>query len=128
MLFTDLLVYGRTAPNSSLIYHRHVDLKSAQIEDNLKDPNAFCVLAAPKSFTIIANDAAEKATWVSSIKEHTSGCTTGGQKAALWKSDHEHTECPLCKLKFTVFRRRHHCRQCGGLIIMIIILKLLPIL
>ena len=116
LLFTDLLVYGRIGGNDTLIFHRAVDLKSAEINDNLPEPNAFCVLAAPKSFTVIANDVAEKNDWVSTIKKNNEGCTTGGQKAAVWLADKNAKRCPLCNKNFTFIRRRHHCRQCGGLV------------
>lgn len=32
-----------------------------------------------------------------------------------WKRDTDVSDCEGCKLSFTFFRRRHHCRQCGGL-------------
>ena len=30
-----------------------------------------------------------------------------------WQADHEACECTLCQSKFTILRRRHHCRTCG---------------
>lgn len=41
-----------------------------------------------------------------------------GQKTSkqpeYWEKDGEHTQCQLCDTKFSVVRRRHHCRSCGG--------------
>lgn len=34
---------------------------------------------------------------------------------AKWKSDSEASQCEKCAKEFGIFRRRHHCRQCGGL-------------
>eukprot|EP00045_Choanoeca_perplexa_P013711 m.156234 g.156234 ORF g.156234 m.156234 type:complete len:104 (+) comp16436_c0_seq1:40-351(+) len=35
--------------------------------------------------------------------------------AADWTPD-AHGKCQICKTKFTVVRRRHHCRKCGKLV------------
>lgn len=32
-----------------------------------------------------------------------------------WVPDEEAAACMACKKNFTTIRRRHHCRQCGGL-------------
>ncbi|TFK99621.1 FYVE zinc finger-domain-containing protein [Pterulicium gracile] len=34
----------------------------------------------------------------------------------LWKADAETTTCDnfFCRIRFTMFERRHHCRKCGG--------------
>eukprot|EP00117_Sycon_ciliatum_P037423 scpid39914/ scgid0031/ Probable E3 ubiquitin-protein ligase HERC4; HECT domain and RCC1-like domain-containing protein 4 len=32
-----------------------------------------------------------------------------------WVPDDEAKQCMMCKKKFTTVRRRHHCRQCGGI-------------
>lgn len=39
----------------------------------------------------------------------------GGLLNANWIPDHEATECmmPHCRVRFSMFTRRHHCRQCG---------------
>jgi hypothetical protein len=34
-------------------------------------------------------------------------------RLVLWMPDTSATECTACKLAFTFFRRRHHCRACG---------------
>lgn len=34
---------------------------------------------------------------------------------ARWKLDGEKDACEKCNKNFSVFRRRHHCRRCGGL-------------
>ena len=33
-----------------------------------------------------------------------------------WKEDSSATECSTCSKRFTLFRRRHHCRGCGNLV------------
>jgi len=32
-----------------------------------------------------------------------------------WTKDSEATECKLCKKEFNIARRKHHCRNCGGI-------------
>ena len=34
----------------------------------------------------------------------------------LWVKDHVQSGCSVCRKEFTFFRRRHHCRACGGLV------------
>ncbi|KAL6044800.1 FYVE, RhoGEF and PH domain-containing protein 6 [Balamuthia mandrillaris] len=34
----------------------------------------------------------------------------------VWDPDNFRDTCPICELRFTVRRRRHHCRACGGLV------------
>ena len=76
------------------------------------------MLAAPKSFTVIAKSESEKKDWVKTIQENTKdfNCTTGSKKAAVWSADHESKECQACAKAFNLFIRRHHCRQCGALV------------
>ncbi|KAJ7440520.1 hypothetical protein B0H11DRAFT_1883112 [Mycena galericulata] len=33
----------------------------------------------------------------------------------LWKNDQETNYCEICSARFTLFKRRHHCRRCGGI-------------
>ena len=35
--------------------------------------------------------------------------------SAAWQDDEKVTECKLCEKAFTNFRRKHHCRNCGGI-------------
>eukprot|EP00756_Hemistasia_phaeocysticola_P011543 Hpha_TRINITY_DN15129_c0_g2::TRINITY_DN15129_c0_g2_i1::g.128713::m.128713 len=38
----------------------------------------------------------------------------GGGQGGEWVSDASATQCQICGASFTVTRRRHHCRLCGG--------------
>jgi len=34
----------------------------------------------------------------------------------VWSRDRDHPNCMICKKKFTIRRRKHHCRNCGSVI------------
>ena len=37
------------------------------------------------------------------------------EKTRQWVDDTSVTSCPKCDVEFSMMRRRHHCRQCGGI-------------
>ena len=37
------------------------------------------------------------------------------EKTRQWVVDESVTSCPKCQIEFSMLRRRHHCRQCGGI-------------
>lgn len=39
--------------------------------------------------------------------------TVLGKKPPFWVPDSDASSCMLCDVKFTVLKRRHHCRACG---------------
>ena len=43
------------------------------------------------------------------------GNQSSQQRVSHWKPDYAVTHCEGCRLEFTVFKRRHHCRDCGGI-------------
>ena len=43
------------------------------------------------------------------------GSSSSKEKADFWKPDTASALCEICEAKFTLLRRRHHCRSCGGL-------------
>ncbi|XP_039312140.1 zinc finger FYVE domain-containing protein 16 isoform X2 [Solenopsis invicta] len=40
-------------------------------------------------------------------------CNTLGKQPPFWVPDSDAPSCMLCDVKFTVLKRRHHCRACG---------------
>ena len=44
-----------------------------------------------------------------------SGTTGQGLQSNAWEKDSSRKTCHDCNLKFTIRRRRHHCRRCGRL-------------
>ena len=41
--------------------------------------------------------------------------TQDPSKPPRWKPDDSVSACPMCKESFTLVRRKHHCRACGGI-------------
>ncbi|CAB4035881.1 myotubularin-related 2-like, partial [Paramuricea clavata] len=39
--------------------------------------------------------------------------TDGRRETVVWVANERAKECHDCKVKFTHFNRRHHCRACG---------------
>lgn len=38
------------------------------------------------------------------------------EKRPVWVKDEDHLDCMHCGAEFTIFTRRHHCRNCGVLV------------
>jgi len=38
------------------------------------------------------------------------------QISPVWQPDSDHLDCSVCRVQFTLFFRRHHCRQCGNVV------------
>lgn len=119
-LFNDYLVYGSNMGNSSYSFNRALLLKSCSASI-LKEPkNSFQLNGAEKSFIVIAPSETARSDWVTKIREarEALGVKDDGNSstAPVWVSDHSADGCGVCKQGFGLFRRRHHCRKCGGLV------------
>lgn len=119
-LFNDYLVYGSNMGNSSYSFNRALVLKTCSASI-LKEPkNSFQLNGAEKSFIVIAPSETARSDWVAKIREarEALGVKDDGNAstAPVWVSDHSGDGCCVCKQGFGLFRRRHHCRKCGGLV------------
>ena len=122
-LFSDCLVYTKRIEtvNTMYMFHRMVMLSSSHVEsveDRKETKNAFQILGKEKSFTLCAKDPKEKQEWIDAISAAVSKLGNVGQKnqAPVWVPDGDSESCMLCKVKFTVVNRRHHCRRCGKVV------------
>ncbi|GMI11655.1 hypothetical protein TrRE_jg3085, partial [Triparma retinervis] len=139
-LFSDLLIYGDpllTRPGCYKVNRQislmrcHVSCPSPEEVANAGeedgDSNALrmdCMIniqSESKSFVCYAPSAEERAKWVAGIN----GCITDlrkkfaedtGKMAAIWKPDSTTPACNSCGKKFRFTVRRHHCRNCGGVV------------
>jgi hypothetical protein len=118
-LFSDSIVYAKKVDVGDVfIFHREIDLKDASVQDVPDKPkaeNAFQVLGKEKSFTVCCKDLSEKTAWIAAIRKaiEVLGSTAGSGQAPVWVPDRDSVECMVCKVKFTLVNRRHHCRRCG---------------
>jgi hypothetical protein len=111
--------------------HRMIDINSAFRVTNtpLSDsvgPNkssSFMIVSSKKSFQLYSENEADKNQWLEQITE----CMQKTRKQLgvtdeehvhrpVWKQDGTTTNCPYCRVKFTMVKRRHHCRKCGNLV------------
>jgi len=119
-LFNDILLYSSNDITSGgYVVHRRIMLKDVTIQPTNEQ---FClqINSPQKSFIICAENEANFVAWKVDLEQQVKMCEaeSGGKKAlaaALWVQDKEVDACPYCKDKFTLFNRRHHCRQCGNL-------------
>jgi len=58
-----------------------------------------------------------KENWVD--QKHRAGIissNTDQGPAAVWIPDQQISSCMTCNREFTVIKRKHHCRRCGGIV------------
>jgi len=129
-LFNDILLYGTLTGPNQYKYHRHMPLVNSKCVDLPNDPSrqpyAFQIVTANKSFIVFASNDDEKRTW---INKHSKALTMISKRgsiiqlkkeikelAPVWLHDHMSNNCMQCQCVFTVVKRRHHCRKCGRLV------------
>jgi hypothetical protein len=96
------------------------------VDDPSRQPHAFQIVTAPKSFIVFANSQEQKNEWlnahdtamniISSRGTAVKVKTDTNQLAPIWLHDNMSTSCMMCRKTFTVVKRRHHCRKCGRLV------------
>lgn len=126
-LFNDMLAYASKIPMSGMYkLHRTLDINSAfhVADDMAKNKNGFMIVSSTKSFKLIGASEEDKANWlkdltncmVASSRQVGADFGTFFATQPVWQQDSTAKDCPYCKLKFSVMRRRHHCRKCGNLV------------
>eukprot|EP00466_Bigelowiella_natans_P003288 jgi/Bigna1/80538/fgenesh1_pg.72_\ len=140
-LFNNLLVYASASGFGKLKMHRKIEINNSFLVQDLPDKpaksgkeapekNCFQIVSAAKSFVVMAKDPSEKIEWMKAINVQIEalketivgrrgsrlGSQFQGGPAPVWESDHSSTECNICSRRFTMLRRRHHCRFCGILV------------
>ena len=118
-LFNDVLIYAAKS-GTSYQHHRTIELRTATVAPAGDEvDSSFLVTSPEKSFAVRASSRQEKDSWMNDI----SACIAANQArlgvrgtitAPLWVSDKEAHQCQKCSAEFSFFKRRHHCRRCGG--------------
>jgi len=133
-LFSDCMLYGATAAQG-YVFHRYIPLtklKVKSVADTDEVTNAFQIISAEKSFTVMADTKCEKEFWLMDITEclgkgrqrnldeefYTGGGSTEADagEAPVWVPDKLAPMCMICGTSFSVIKRRHHCRNCGKVV------------
>lgn len=123
VLCSDVLLYceGVTLPAGGLRVNRRLRLATAHLLP--REGLAIEFRSPTKSFVAWAAAEAEKRAWVADIGESIEAArdtlpSNAGEIAVspVWVPNAEASACGLCSSSFGVFRRRHHCRNCGGLV------------
>eukprot|EP01126_Amoeba_proteus_P061161 TRINITY_DN8173_c0_g2_i2.p1 TRINITY_DN8173_c0_g2~~TRINITY_DN8173_c0_g2_i2.p1 ORF type:complete len:127 (-),score=20.91 TRINITY_DN8173_c0_g2_i2:58-438(-) len=91
--------------------------------------NAIRIQGTGKSFCVFFETQEEKVKWLTSLntaisdeikRQATLKTQLPGEMqeeaAPIWTPDDEVNICPLCRVPFSIFRRKHHCRMCGTII------------
>merc|ERR1711871_134859 len=116
-LFSDLLIYGTPMSNGLFSFNRAIDLTVTNVEEREDIANSFKIQSKEKSFVVIAATKSERKNWVTSIKEAMLKLGNTGVSAddvaPVWVPDKDSSTCSICKSSFNLFKRRHHCRNCG---------------
>jgi len=130
-LFSDILLYVHplVPPNTKYKVEQQFGISNIRIEEDTADDKKFQLKSDKKSFTVLADTNKLRGEWIEKIqevqnqlKEKTKTLapvkreSLAASTAPVWIPDHECKTCAICDLKWTTFNRRHHCRQCGGVV------------
>jgi hypothetical protein len=127
-LFNDLLVYASRTATGKFKLHRKIPINNmflvTSLEDEPRACNRFQIVNSIKSFEVCAADKDTKDSWMTALsecigeqtKKISAATATTGILAPVWQGDSTSNACQVCRIEFTLFNRRHHCRRCGGLV------------
>ena len=119
-LFSDLLIYGTPMNNGLFSFNRAIDLTVTNVEEKEDIANSFKIQSKEKSFVVIAATKPERENWVTSMKEAMlklgNTGVSAGDVAPVWVPDKDSSTCTICFNSFSLFKRRHHCRNCGNVV------------
>ena len=102
------------------------EVSTSEAEKN-KLQHAILIGNRHKSFMVGCASAELKDTWLQKLQQVSEQLATSesvmkggkqslGAAAAAWAADSTQNQCTYCDNKFTMVRRRHHCRSCGSLV------------
>lgn len=92
------------------------------MEDSFDVKNQWLIRTPRKSFYLAAPSLEDKEAWLKHINDCQSkllldgGRQLGSTFAITWLPDSASMKCMRCLTKFTLTKRRHHCRKCGFLV------------
>ena len=124
LLFSDYFGYAQLKGGMYFVpqFYKLVELQAQEPPDN---PNSklLYIYAPRKSFILEFKDVSQRREWylalanaISNAKENHEGPLPQIDFAPIWIPDRETDECMVCKTKFSVLSRKHHCRACGRVV------------
>jgi hypothetical protein len=131
-LFNDILMYAKKcAIYSNKLTSQHIlSLVGMQIKPFVSADsyiyNGFFIMTPQKSFAVYANSAREKNEWITRLTEYINSAQPDVNKhvvigqseylAPLFIPFAKVSNCMVCKHKFNVLFRKHHCKKCGHVV------------
>jgi len=127
LLFSDLLIYASPVKTGGgkLKLHRRIEInegfKVLDLDDTENEKNIMQIITSIKSFDVVAETPHSKKAWLDAFTKTRASNRQQSESsdvnyAPVWQTDVSSNDCYVCKIKFSVFRRRHHCRKCGSLV------------
>ncbi|KAI8873406.1 Dbl homology domain-containing protein, partial [Ramicandelaber brevisporus] len=139
-LFSDILIYASPRRfDEMFVFHRKLMLEYVSVVDIADGvrggpggtgiKNRFQIYSREKSFAVYTETAREKQMWINTLRQTIDELTSSLQSlrvgmgrvyvenysAPVWVPDDQAVRCMICEREFTFFRRKHHCRCCGGI-------------
>jgi len=128
-LFNDLLIYA-DPQGKYFKFHNKLDIDSSFSAEDMEGnkqypPHAIKISSTTKSFVAFAEKQDDCRKWLKAMQQLRDqlddreklkglhGSLDDVQKAPIMVPDHFFDQCQVCNIKFTLIRRRHHCRLCG---------------
>lgn len=121
-LFSDMMTYSADSNTGGFTLHRAFSLDDCMVRAVDGESKSFTFLSTKKSFDIICKDVMTRDRWFKALQRCIKETRESSNKevatvfAAPWNPDETTMHCMLCKSKFTMLNRKHHCRSCGRVI------------
>jgi len=132
-LFNDILVYGFSTPTNFVVSGQmklaNITVSDIpdQVEQQLK--NTIMIAGIGKSFHVFTDTQEEKIKWLTQFQDtiaalvrHKSTLRLSPEEdddvgaAPVWTPDENVEACTICRARWSLINRRHHCRNCGSII------------
>jgi len=129
-LFNDLLIYTKPQGKNYKFHNKleiNTSFHSEPVDEVMYPPHSIQINTITKSFVVFADHQEEYLTWLKAMqdikeqqieREKLKGnyvpCDI--RKAPVMVPNHFFDDCQVCNSKFTLIRRRHHCRICGNVV------------